>query len=226
MVFNINTKLGITGDIHGDLSLARIKQAYELGFTHLIVVGYFGYYWDNSPEEKKAINEIKKLPIIIYWIDGNHENFNIINKMKTEEYNGGLVHKDGNIIHLLRGYCYNICGKTFFAFGGAKSIDRKYRIKNRTWWTEEIPSEEEKERGLINLAKHNNTVDYIITHTTTKENIEKLCSFVEEDSTSDYLSKVKKICKFNTWYFGHFHEDYHFSDNEYLLYLSIKKIRL
>lgn len=39
-----------------------------------------------------------------------------------------------------------------------------FRINHRSWWKRELPSKEEMDEGIANLAKHNNSVDYILTH--------------------------------------------------------------
>lgn len=62
---------------------------------------------------------------------------------------GGKVQFIGNkIIHLMRGYVYDICRKKFRAFGGGLSIDKMYRTEGISWWNREMPSSEEYERGI------------------------------------------------------------------------------
>ena len=39
-----------------------------------------------------------------------------------------------------------------------------FRVNHVSWWEEEMPSANEMERGMENLNKVDNTVDYIITH--------------------------------------------------------------
>lgn len=33
-----------------------------------------------------------------------------------------------------------------------------------SWWKQELPSEEEMQEGIENLAAHDNKVDFIVTH--------------------------------------------------------------
>ncbi len=89
-----------------------------------------------------------------------------------------------SVIHLKRGQVFNLQGKTFFTFGGAKSHDirdgilepgdprikkwnkdynKMFRINGVSWWKEELPSQEEMDEGIRNLSKENNKVDYILT---------------------------------------------------------------
>ncbi len=39
-----------------------------------------------------------------------------------------------------------------------------FRVNHYTWWSDEMPNEKEKERGIENLKKCNNDVDFIVSH--------------------------------------------------------------
>lgn len=100
----------------------------------LIICGDFGYIWSNSDKEKQFLDYLAKKKYQILWIDGNHDNFNLIQEYPVEEWCGGKVHiirkdKTGNskIIHLMRGQIFEIEGKKIFTFGGAYSIDKYMR---------------------------------------------------------------------------------------------------
>ena len=69
------------------------------------------------------------------------------------------------IIHVLRGEVLSLKGKRIFCFGGAFSIDRAYRTLNKSYWKEEVPSEEDYENGNKNLKACDYKEDYVITHT-------------------------------------------------------------
>lgn len=218
-------KIGITGDTHGDLSLIRINRAIKEGFDCLIVTGDFGYLWEGSEDEVKALNKIKSLPITILFVDGNHENFDLLNTYKVSTWNGGKVRFiRKNIIHLMRGQVFEIDNKKFFTFGGAKSVDIFNRKENVDWWREELPNLKEMDEGIDNLQKHNNKVDYIITHTCYEEILSSLVRFSETDELIRYLSFIKMKIQYNMWYFGHFHIDYNINDKDFCLYHLIKEL--
>ena len=42
--------------------------------------------------------------------------------------------------------------------------DLPFRINHWSWWKQELPSKEEMEEGRQNLEKHDNKVDFIVTH--------------------------------------------------------------
>lgn len=64
------------------------------------------------------------------------------------------------------------------------------------------------EEGLRNLAAHNNTVDYIITHCapTTVQYAFGLDNY-EKDMLTEYLEQIKKTVSFEHWFYGHYHKD-------------------
>ena len=145
-------------------------------------------------------------------------------------WNGGKVHKiSDSIIHLMRGQVYTINGKTFFTFGGAQSHDKWHRTEGKSWWAREMPSDEEYEEGLANLAKVSNKVDYIITHCgpdyvlNELRDSGKLPIGVVHDKLSNFHQIVSETADFKTWFMGHYHQDMDI-DNYSLLYDWIEEI--
>lgn len=99
------------------------------------------------------------------WIDGNHENFDLLKEYPVEEWHGGQVQKiTENIIHLCRGSVFELEGRKIFAFGGAESHDKEYRKLGRSMWVEEMPSAEEMEQGRKTLDALGWQVDIVLTH--------------------------------------------------------------
>ena len=128
---------------------------------------------------------------------------------------GSKVGKVSNsIYHLRRGEVYSIpdspnTNKKIFTFGGAASIDKAMRREYVSWWPEENPSYAEMKKGLENLARHNNEVDVVITHTIPLGLFPHLgvgsLRFDIKDVAEEYLGEVRKLIKFRKWYFGHWH---------------------
>lgn len=134
-------------------------------------------------------NWLENRPFTTLFVDGNHENYDRLNAYPVEEWYGGHVHKiRPSVIHLMRGEVFNLCGRTFFTFGGTSSHDIRggilepaasdykeklneackgitpFRINYVSWWKEELASDEEKTNGFKNLEKHDYDVDFIISH--------------------------------------------------------------
>lgn len=189
-------------------------------------------------EENYWLNWLNDKPFTTLFVDGNHENFNRLrDDYSLVDYHGGKANQiRENIFHLERGYVFEIDGKSIFAFGGASSHDiddgildpdsfnsitefrnmkqtwdkqyKRYRIKNVSWWEEELPSPAEMQRGIENLNKVNNTVDFVVTHCAPQE----ICSIMsagtyEPDILTLYFNGLLSDLKFSKWFFGHYHEN-------------------
>ena len=224
----------ITGDTHGQVDIQKINttnfpdQRTMTDKDYLIVVGDFGICWDGGVQDAWLIDWYNSKPFTTLFIDGNHENFDLLYTYPTEEWNGGLVRKISNkIIYLERGQVFNIDDKTFFTMGGARSIDKVYRKEGVSWWKEEMPSQAEKQLGLDNLASVGYNVNYILTHAAPSDFVtnELRFEFIDADDAAlaRYLQIVKDNVTFDSWYLGHYHGDIDRS-NLHLLYNRVIKL--
>ena len=69
----------ITGDMHGEQRLNDVIEFSKRNknVTSLIILGDFGGIWKNN--DFTIISKLSKLKIDILFIDGNHENFDLLN---------------------------------------------------------------------------------------------------------------------------------------------------
>lgn len=182
----------VTGDTHGDFSRLSNKHIRDLigEDDYVIIAGDCGLCWKNDDTFKYWLDFLKTRKFRTLFIDGNHENFDMLNSYKVDKWHGGKVHhivKD-KVIHLMRGQVFNIEDKKIFTFGGGTSIDIQgglldrnnpnfreqraranelglpYRVIGESWWEQEMPSNLELKECIVNLEAHNWQVDYIITH--------------------------------------------------------------
>lgn len=204
----------LTGDLHGYYDIKKLSSgAFPKGREltkddYLIVLGDFGLVWHDNDREKYWINWLNDKPWTTLFIDGNHENFNQLYQYEKELWKGGYISKIKDSIYWLRrGQVFVIEGRKFFTIGGGESTDRNHRIEFVSWWKEEIPSYAEFEEAYDNLAKHNNTVDYILTHSPPLNVIRSFGDSFHD--SKDYLTKglenIQKMTFFKHWYFGHLH---------------------
>ncbi|MCD7752893.1 MAG: metallophosphoesterase [Lachnospiraceae bacterium] len=228
--------LYLTGDTHGDWEERLSSLAFPEGKTltkndYVIVLGDFGI-WDNSRQQKHALDWLEKKPFTTLFLDGNHENYDILDAYPVKEWHGGKVHFiRPSVIHLLRGQIFEIDGRSFFTFGGARCHDikdgvleagdprikvwakdtkKRFRVNHVSWWEREMPSLEEMEEGLRNLSAAGNQVDYILTHCPYSALLERMdggCGFYRTDFLSDYLEKIEHATSYRYWFFGHMHEN-------------------
>jgi len=225
-------KIYVTGDVHGrapdrfKIENFPIKDFLDKD-DYVIVAGDFGLLWNNGNKEKNARKWLEKQKFTTLFVDGNHENFDMLDNLSTKEWNGGKVGiVSDSILHLKRGNIYTINGKKIFVMGGATSIDKDNRIENISWWRREVPSYREMDFALDNLGKHNWEVDYIITHSAPDIIVENHMRYFKEydNSLNKFLNLILEETTFKHWYFGHYHLDQS-TDKYTMLYNKIIKIK-
>ena len=199
-------RLFVTGDTHGDIDFHKLNtknfpQGTQLTKKdYVIICGDFGAIWDGAKSDKYLQRWYNEKPWTTLFVDGNHENHDILDSFPISEWNGGKVHFiTPSIIHLMRGQVYKIGNKTFFTMGGAESHDKIYRKEGVSWWRREMPSNNEYEEGLTNLNKVNNQVDYILSHCAPDRLQSKIAYWYEHDKLTNYLEIVRQTGEFG-WY--------------------------
>lgn len=198
----------ITGDMHGDRS--RFKAAEKAGIRKgdtLLVCGDFGFVWDGSREEERALRWIGSRRYNVLFVDGAHENHLLLQKYPREEAFGGRVRRiSGRLCELERGGVYEIDGKKLFAFGGGDSLERYSRQEEDACL---MPSREELDEARKNLEAAGNAVDLIVTHDAPA----KIRQFIQIDSLDEltnlqtFLEEVSRTVRFDQWYFGKYHQN-------------------
>lgn len=235
----------VTGDCHGDWRnlICRMTgwcNSDELTKDDFVIVcGDFGIWHDENGYETSRLDELAAQKYTVLFVDGNHENFDRLysDEFEVVDFHGGKAHKiRENIYHLMRGNVFELCGKKFFAFGGASSHDvrdgilkeedfatrrefmaeiykwdseyKMFRIKGISWWDRELPTEEEMEYGKKKLAENGNEVDFIISHCCPQQ-IASVFSrgLYGHDKLTNYFDEIMEENKFTKWYFGHYHDD-------------------
>ena len=149
----------VTGDIHASYDIAKLSESCfdTAGLTkddYMIICGDFGLVWNNSASEQYWLRWLDARPFTTLFVDGNHEGFSLLNSLPETTWNGGAVHQVAtSVLHLKRGQLFNIDGYRIFTMGGATSseYDRTHRIQGKTWFTEEIPNEQERAKALETL---------------------------------------------------------------------------
>lgn len=230
------------------------KEMENQDENFIIICGDFGGIWDytgESPREKWWLKWLEDKPFTTLFVDGNHSNFDRLYSYPVKEWNDGLVHEiRPHVLHLMRGQVFTIEDKKFFTFGGASSHDIQdgivdgddedwrdqcralehrgkymYRIKGKSWWPQELPTEEEMQTGWDNLKKHGNKVDFIVTHSPAASHIVLLGQgFYKQDRLTKYLEEIRQTVDYKRFFMGHMHEDMAINDKDILLYDQIIRI--
>lgn len=246
----------LTGDCHGEFSRLSSKAfAAQKTMTRedfVLICGDFGGIWHEDAQERYWLKWLEKKPFTLLFIDGNHENYNRLygDEFKVVDFHGGKAHKiRENIYHLMRGYVFDLCGKKFFAFGGASCHDidhgilkreefatqrlfqntckrmsrqgLRFRVEHESWWRQELPDEAEMARGLQSLAHHENRVDYVISHCLPQS----IYSNGVEDVLTAYFDRLlDQGLTFERWFCGHYHRDHAITERFQILYRDVLRI--
>ena len=139
------------------------------------------------------------------FVDGVHENFDLLEEYEIEEWCGGKTHKiSGKLRHLMRGEVFEISEKKVFTFGGGeKSEDDSKSISAKC-----KPTPEDFERAINSLQKHNYEVDYIISYEPPTMITEFLALNENvSDNLSHYLDEINQKTDYERWFFGRHHID-------------------
>jgi predicted phosphodiesterase len=225
-----------TGDTHADM-----RRFYNGRFSaqsdmtkddYVVICGDFGGVWDHSERERELLDRLEGRNFTTLFVDGNHENFDMLYEMPVSQWHGGDVHFiRPSIIHLMRGQVFELDGKTLFTMGGASSHDiqggilepddpcfsekfmelrrqpEPFRINHVSWWAQELPSQEEYETARKNLERAGHKVDYIVTHSAPSSVLPDVNAHYETDAITDFLDEVYQNVEFGQWFFGHYHDD-------------------
>lgn len=232
----------VTGDCHAEFrkfSTDNFPEQKEMTRDDFVIVcGDFGI-WHDTPEEQYWLDWLSKKSFTLLFVDGNHENFDRLygDEFPIVEFCGGKAHRiRDNVFHLMRGYIFDLCGKKFFAFGGASSHDiddgildeddfddykefrntinkwyntgKMFRVNHISWWKQELPTEEEMQFGLKTLEENENKVDFVISHCCPQQ-VASLFSHgcYQADDLTRYFNIIADTVDFNRWFFGHYHNN-------------------
>lgn len=222
----------ITGDTHGDISWFKNPKLKKLGEKDILIIcGDFGFLWNPKSEtEKKNLEILKSKKYTICFLDGAHENFDMLDAYTPYRWKGGNAHKiANNIFHLMRGEIFTLDNKTFFVMGGGESDDRDMREPGVSWWEEEMPNAEEIKNAEDNLKDANYNVNYILSYEAPAVAKDFLKLHLKEAAKisplNTYLQDLTKNVDYYHWYFGSLHTDLQISKKMTAVFNEIHEIR-
>lgn len=221
----------------------------------VVICGDFGLWHDNKQERWWLDwLESKSFTIVFVDGNHENFDRLYSDEFPIVDFYGGKAHKiRENLYHLMRGHVFEFEGKKFFAFGGASSHDindgvlnqddfdskeefwqvvkhwqvarKNFRINHLSWWKQELPSQEEMDFGLKTLAKHDNMVDFIISHCCPQQVASLVsCGQFKPDVLTEYFDDIAINVDFSKWYFGHLHDDRQILSDYILVYEQIVRI--
>lgn len=225
----------ITGDTHGSYDLDKLRtknfpeQKNMTKDDYIIILGDFGLVWNDSKAEKKWREWLDNKKFTTLFIDGNHDNHELIWSYPDVEMFGNKVHAiSDSIFYLKRGEIYTIDGHTFLTLGGAESYDWMYRTLGVDMWLTESIMKSDLQKAIDNISHYNFHVDAVLSHDAPYSIIRRFVKpFAEPTKSSLLLKDLWHQIDFDAWYCGHWHIDEEYSDENnrqfFFLYNSFKK---
>lgn len=250
----------ITGDCHADFSRFNtnlFKEQKEMTREDFVIIcGDFGGVWYDREEERYWLNWLNDKPFTTLFVCGNHENFDrLYNEFPVVDFHSGKAHQvREHIFHLMRGNIFELCGKKFFAFGGASSHDisdgildpddfenddefnktytlwwkqqKMFRVKGFSWWEQELPTQEEMDFGMKTLEENDYKVDFVITHCL-PQSVAAIFSdgLYKADKLTMYFNQLlDNGLQFQDWYCGHYHVFQDYMSKFHIRYETIERI--
>lgn len=229
----------VTGDTHGDFSRFSedrfFVQKVMTKDDYVIICGDFGGIWAGDELQEKTLDSLSQLPFTILFADGNHENYDLLERYPVEKWHGGQVQViRENVIHLMRGQIYEIERKKFFVMGGASCHDlwngvldmedpnfesdyfrlryqgKFFRIKGLSWWEQELPTDALLGLAWDNLCANRKKVDFVISHCAPTAIQEKISirtnnNTYKPDRLTQFHQRVYDECRYKKWFCGHYH---------------------
>lgn len=197
----------------------------------LFQLGDFGFIECNSEKEKDFLDYLaEEKPYTIAFIDGDQENFMLLNQYPVETWNGGKAHvirrdKKGNpkIVHLMRGQVFIVFGKRFFVLGGAET-NHKEECEGEGWRRAEYPTFNEILNGLSNLCDYDYKVDYVLTHTLPEESLALIQPDHRTKSLNEWLEYIRETASYDFWYMGHVCCDCNMWRNQKVVHFDVRNV--
>ena len=200
----------ITGDTHGDLARFKTRRMRRLGRGDcLFVLGDFGFLWDGSDAERARLAWLCRQPYTILFLDGAHENYDLLAALPVEEKFGGRVQPlGGHVYHVCRGSILELEGLSFFCCGGADSPDKDDRTPGVNWWPQELPSDAELADAAARLAAHGNQVEYVLTHDAPSRFLDfSVLPAGQGNRLHAFFDTLVAGLRYDHWLFGCYHRD-------------------
>lgn len=202
------SKILIAGDWHGNHPWAKaiIDVANAEDIEKIIQVGDFGVWPGSEGKEYLDIlsRALVKRNIKLYFVPGNHEDYNQIDEWKATlpENKDGHIEVRPNLFYAGKVNAWTWEGKRFASVGGAVSIDKYARKENVSWWSQESLTALEETR-----AKDLGRVDYLFSHDSPNT---LPFTFLKSDMQSEAhrytMTKIGLAIRPKLWFHGHYHK--------------------
>jgi predicted phosphodiesterase len=237
-----NARVMFIGDVHGNTrQLVRdFGHAVSEGVNAIISAGDFGVGFhiddlnDDCPFIALAQDLVTATSIPIFFVDGNHENFDYIERWTAYDESGvGRIFTHANetgVFHLRRGAILTIANTNILAMGGAISVDRDWRTLGVDYWERESIVPEDLQAAALASTLHG--IDILVTHdgpttpislafdyhTNNKEHWDTGEPYFPQSAIDDswanrdFIDQLTRKVRAPLHFHGHFHNPYVYHD--------------
>lgn len=235
--------IAVISDVHFPSNAER-QKIMETGLKKLTGIRALficGDFTDNrkdtKPEEEMKLPEyIKKLPYPVFFIDGNHEDYDVLKRLPkiSDSENELLFQKSGcsltaentmkasdGIYYLKRGSVCKIDGFSILLIGGSTTGPGYKKNHPDIWQKDEDLSKEDEKRILKSLQENNYIFDLILTHTVPECMVKAWFPDKDLSVTNRILEHVWQSVSYQYWLFGHFHKDANYPERMHCLYNDV-----
>ena len=232
----------VTGDCHGDFgrfSTKEFPRQKELTKDDLVIIlGDAAFVWEGSKEEKWWLDWFESKPFTTINIGGNHENYDLLEQYPKIRWHGGEAYQlRASVLHLCRGYTFDLNGLKTFVMGGAQSHDADkilqpgpdlarqrqrlewlhipYRVLGQTWWPQELPSQEEFITARNTLDREGWSVDLVLSHCAPTELQSQIVRNYPANDLTEFFQVLLGHLSYGQWFCGHYHRSEQFPEHRF-----------
>ena len=198
----------ITGDLHGDRARFNNPKLKKLQKNDtLIVCGDFGFIWQGGKTEQKLLEWIGKRPYQVLFVEGTHDNLELLGQYPVEEWNGGQTHHiSGRLRHLIRGQRFELEGMSLLALGGGQPDEgAQYGV---SCWRGALPEKEEVMALCDQFDLFGWQTDIVVSHQA-PTNIDACITHrvCDVNLLTALMDTVQRKNGFKSWFFGSYHQN-------------------
>ncbi|MFR6698645.1 MAG: calcineurin-like phosphoesterase [Faecalibacterium sp.] len=176
-----------------------------------------------AQKNRKSWTGCESGPYTLLFLDGSHENYDLLAQYpETERFGGRVQSLGGNVYHVCRGSVLELEDKKYLCFGGAESPDREEREPGVNWWKQEMPSDEEYAACEQNLEACGDQVDYVLTHDAPSRFLDfTVLASGETNQLHQFLDKILLKLTYEKWFFGCYHRDVQLSTKSRCVFCDV-----
>lgn len=212
----------ISGDKHSDFAPIEkfcSEATLSAETDAMILLGDVGLNYYRDFRDVVLKQHVAQLPMTFLSLHGNHEaRIETFPDYQPLQRYGATVYCDPrypNQLFLRDGEIYTFGTLRALVIGGAYSMDKFLRLRNRwPWFEDEQPSAAIRARTEASLEAAHWEVDVVLSHTCPRSRVpmdairpELLEESIPDFSTEDWLETILQRLTFKRWYVGHFHLD-------------------